>query len=179
MATHSSVLAWRIPGTAEPGGLPSMGSHRVRYSWSDLAAADQFISNILYLSGHTDRQLIFFYNLPWALNFRRHAWGGGIMPESPSQISKLPAHGESWRSSTCTLQSDETFHPQDSSPTAFLQAYGLNLNLPYCSQILYPLNHQGSPIFIPSLNKYYSIQPTKSLSFTLNSRLLSLGKCQA
>ena len=31
MATHSSVLAWRIPGTAEPGGLPSMGSHRVRY----------------------------------------------------------------------------------------------------------------------------------------------------
>ena len=39
MATHSSVLAWRIPGTAEPGGLPSMGSHRVRHNWSDLAAA--------------------------------------------------------------------------------------------------------------------------------------------
>ena len=31
MATHSSVLAWRIPGTAEPGGLPSLGSHRVRH----------------------------------------------------------------------------------------------------------------------------------------------------
>ena len=31
MASHSSVLAWRIPGTAEPGGLPSMGSHRVRH----------------------------------------------------------------------------------------------------------------------------------------------------
>ena len=31
MATHSSVLAWRIPGTAEPGGLPSMGLHRVRH----------------------------------------------------------------------------------------------------------------------------------------------------
>ena len=39
MATHSSVLAWRIPGTGEPGGLPSMGSHRVRHAWSDLAAA--------------------------------------------------------------------------------------------------------------------------------------------
>ena len=39
MATHSSVLAWRIPGTAEPGGLPSMGSHRVRHDRSDLAAA--------------------------------------------------------------------------------------------------------------------------------------------
>ena len=39
MATHSSVLAWRIPGTGEPGGLPSMGSHRVGHEWSDLAAA--------------------------------------------------------------------------------------------------------------------------------------------
>ena len=39
MATHSSVLAWRIPGTAEPGGLPSMGSYRVGHDWSDLAAA--------------------------------------------------------------------------------------------------------------------------------------------
>ena len=38
-ATHSSVLARRIPGTGEPGGLPSMGSHRVGHDWSDLAAA--------------------------------------------------------------------------------------------------------------------------------------------
>ena len=40
MATHSSVLAWRIPGTAEPSGLPSMRSHRVGHDWSDLAAAE-------------------------------------------------------------------------------------------------------------------------------------------
>ena len=39
MATHSSVLAWRIPGTAEPGGLPSMGLHRVGHNLNDLAAA--------------------------------------------------------------------------------------------------------------------------------------------
>ena len=39
MATHSSVLAWRIPGTGDPGGLPSMGSHRVGHNWSDSAAA--------------------------------------------------------------------------------------------------------------------------------------------
>ena len=39
MATHSSVLAWRILGTGEPGGLPSLGSHRVGHDWSDLAAA--------------------------------------------------------------------------------------------------------------------------------------------
>ena len=36
MTTHSSVLAWRIPATADPGGLPSMGSHRVGHDWSDL-----------------------------------------------------------------------------------------------------------------------------------------------
>ena len=39
MATHSSVLAWRIPGTGEPGRLPAMRSHRVGHDWSDLAAA--------------------------------------------------------------------------------------------------------------------------------------------
>ena len=39
MATHSSILAWRIPGSGEPGGLLSMGLHRVGHDWSDLAAA--------------------------------------------------------------------------------------------------------------------------------------------
>ena len=39
MATHSSLLAWRSPGTGHPGGLPSMRSHRVGYDWSDSAAA--------------------------------------------------------------------------------------------------------------------------------------------
>ena len=45
MATHSSVLVWRIIGTGEPGGLPSMGSHRVGHDGSDLAAA----AAVLYL----------------------------------------------------------------------------------------------------------------------------------
>ena len=43
MATHSSVLAWRIPGTGEPGGLPSMGSHRVGHNWNDSAVAADFV----------------------------------------------------------------------------------------------------------------------------------------
>ena len=55
MATHSSVLAWRIPGTEEPSGLPSMGSHRVGHDWSDLAAAAVIlqlkISNFLKSKG--------------------------------------------------------------------------------------------------------------------------------
>ena len=46
LASHSSTLAWRIPGTGEPGGLPSMGSHRVRHNWSDLAA-------YIYIYTHT------------------------------------------------------------------------------------------------------------------------------
>ena len=50
MATHSSALAWRIPGTAEPGGLPSMGSHRVGHDGSDLAAAAACILKHRYLS---------------------------------------------------------------------------------------------------------------------------------
>ena len=50
MATHSSVLAWRIPGTGEPGGLPSMGSHRVRHDWSDLAAAATLLLVLCYYS---------------------------------------------------------------------------------------------------------------------------------
>ena len=58
MATHSSVLAWRIPRTAEPGGLPSMGSHRVGHDRSDLAAAEFIkylpgtVKHILYMLSH-------------------------------------------------------------------------------------------------------------------------------
>ena len=57
MATHSSVLAWRIPGTGEPGGLPSMGSHRVGHDWSDLAVA------VAFLWWFFAEQLLSFYNI--------------------------------------------------------------------------------------------------------------------
>ena len=52
MATHSSVLAWRIPGTAEPGGLPSMGSHRVRHDWRDLTAAAAAALSVWFGAGY-------------------------------------------------------------------------------------------------------------------------------
>ena len=45
MATHSNILAWRISGTEEPGGLPSMGWHRVGHDWSDLAAAANILNS--------------------------------------------------------------------------------------------------------------------------------------
>ena len=52
MATLSSVLAWRIPGMGEPGGLPSVGSHRVRHGCSDLAAAAAAATSVLGFAGH-------------------------------------------------------------------------------------------------------------------------------
>ena len=59
MATHSSVLAWRIPGTAEPTGLPPMGLHRVGHDSSDLAAAA--------VSGRNVRDLFAKVFLQWCL----------------------------------------------------------------------------------------------------------------
>ena len=55
MAAHSSVLAWRTPGMGEPGGLPSMGLHRVGHDWSDLAAAAAAWINVAK----------FFNNIKW------------------------------------------------------------------------------------------------------------------
>ena len=49
MATHSSVLAWRIPGTGEPGGFPSMGSHRVGHDWSNSSVESVIPSNHVIL----------------------------------------------------------------------------------------------------------------------------------
>ena len=61
MATHSSTLAWRIPGTGEPGGLLSMGLHRVGHDWSNLAAARQLYSGectstLFFLEGRRGKQ---------------------------------------------------------------------------------------------------------------------------
>ena len=83
MATHSSVLARRIPGTGEPGGLPSMGSHSVGHDWSDLAAAAwvrkipwrrKWQTTPVFLPGefHGQRSLA-GYN-PWGLKSIRHNW---------------------------------------------------------------------------------------------------------
>ena len=58
MATHSSILAWRVPWTEEPGGLLSMGSHRVGHDWSDLAAAAAAISYSRESSQPRDRTYV-------------------------------------------------------------------------------------------------------------------------
>ena len=62
MATHSSVLAWRIPRTGEPGGLPSMGLHRVGHDWSNLAAAEIIFSFAFYQL-HVDFQFCLEFSM--------------------------------------------------------------------------------------------------------------------
>ena len=63
MATHSSVLAWRIPGMGEPGGLPSMGLHGVGQDWHDLA--EQIVINkfhiLVYILKSTQENADFQY----------------------------------------------------------------------------------------------------------------------
>ena len=63
MATHSSVLAWRIPGTGKPGGLSSMGSHRVGHAWSDLAAAAACMDVSLDLKKNLSAKELMLLNL--------------------------------------------------------------------------------------------------------------------
>ena len=65
MAIHSSVLAWRIPGMAEPGGLPPMGSHRVGHDWSDLAAAAAHASKVMFKILQARLQQYMNYEAPY------------------------------------------------------------------------------------------------------------------
>ena len=77
MATHASVLAWRIPGMGEPGGLPSMRLHRVRHDWSDLAAAAYRLREIRKIEGRRK----------WVWQMMR--WLDGITDLLDMSLSKL------------------------------------------------------------------------------------------
>ena len=86
MATHSSSLSWRIPGMEEPGGLPSMGSHRVGHDWIDLATAAAMSIHFIYfrvsiltsfpIQGFQPRHLLQFvcsFNSLFASSFLDHS----------------------------------------------------------------------------------------------------------
>ena len=85
MATHSSVLAWRIPGTGELGGPPFVGSHRVGHNWSDLAAAAVSLFNVKRYR----RPCIQFD--PWVGKIpRRRKW----QPLQYSEVNTEKSHGQ-------------------------------------------------------------------------------------
>ena len=85
MAPHSSVLAWRIPGMGEPGGLPSMGSHRVGHDWSDLAAV---------LVTHFNVNHVWLFSTLWTvacqaplfMGFSRPEYWNGLPFPSPGDL---------------------------------------------------------------------------------------------
>ena len=77
MATHSSVLAWRIPGTGEPSGLPSMGSHRVGHDWSDSSSSNNVCTTYWLAWDLCSDLLIQFWKF-WSCwigsNLHVHSW---------------------------------------------------------------------------------------------------------
>ena len=80
VATHSSVLAWRIPGTGEPGGLLSMGSHRVGHDWSDLAAA-----------AFPQTTTAWWSHSPRCMCLAAHVWErDGVPPVPPKRLTLGP-----------------------------------------------------------------------------------------
>ena len=91
MATHSSILAWRIPGTGEPGGLLSMGSHRVGHDWSDLASASAASICTIYdksFLGYTLLSLWFWFEFSYIEIFSCICWPSHIFfRESLSSLS--------------------------------------------------------------------------------------------
>ena len=64
MATHSSVLAWRIPGTGKPGGPPSVGWHRVGHDWSNLAVAAAMPSKFIHVVVNDKISFFFWHSIP-------------------------------------------------------------------------------------------------------------------
>ena len=114
MATHSSVLAWRIPGTGEPGGLPSMGSHRVGHDWSDLAAA----AAIVAVSSPSPVRLLWPHGQSSLAGYS--PWG---FPGKNTGVG-------------CHFLLPEIFPTQESNPHL--------LYLLYCRRILNRLSHWGS-----------------------------------
>ena len=89
MATHSSVLAWRVPGTGEPDELPSMGSHRVGHDWSDLAVAvaEWKLLSSFYTSKSHPEDLPVVKHLPANAGDMVLVSGPGKIPHATGQLS--------------------------------------------------------------------------------------------
>ena len=88
MVPHSSTLAWRIPGTGEPGGLPSMGSHRVGHGWRDLAAVAAAAEYIMW-NARLDEAQAGIKITRRNINNLRYADDTTLMAESEEELKSL------------------------------------------------------------------------------------------
>ena len=142
MATHSSVLAWRIPGMGKPGGLPSMGLHRVGHDWSDLAVAVDIVKVNVAQSCLTLRPHGLYS--PWNSPGQNTGVGSftspgdlpnpGIKPRSPTlQADSLPAEpqGKPKNPGVGSLSLLQGIFPTQESNQGFLHCRGILYQLSY------------------------------------------------
>ena len=132
MATHSSVLAWRIPGTGEPVGLPSMGSQRIGHDWRDLAAAaaaSQMPRGSLVKTVLTVQE------------YRFRPWSGKILHTARPKANKQTLKNvfqKNLKTSQCRVKSFWHFYISESGPYS---EYNLMFNFPVMGAFL---NHYST-----------------------------------
>ena len=121
MATHYRILAWRIPGTEEPSGLPSMGSHRVGHDWSDLAAAAGSI--ILYTIGP------YFHHQFSSVQSLSHVWVF-VIPWTAAHQASLPTPRVCSNSCPLSQWCHLTISSSVISFSSFLQSFSASGSFP-------------------------------------------------
>ena len=143
MATHSSVLASRLPGTGEPGGLPSMGSHRVGHDWSDLAAAaDLRHTRVGYLLDYKDHLKTFLQSPRLTVGFlsihiqslRRILVQGNILLSIPVNQKviqiRCPVYIEGEKKTLQPSSHQTSSEQNDRHWTSIIQATNIILKMP-------------------------------------------------
>ena len=138
MATHSSVLAWRIPGMGEPGGLPSMGSHRVGHNWSNLAAVaargNKFQSKTYHANSPATQEhspKLQYTGCPKSHQTHRHlkthGWILDCTPErrNPAPPTRIPTQAsltrKPWQATHPTPSTVRNLHNKEEPQTARIQ----------------------------------------------------------
>ena len=137
MATHSSVLAWRIPGTGDPGGLWSVGSHRVGHDWSNLTAAvaDTYTYSLQPLYGVLQARILQWVAFPFS---RRSS-----QPRNQTQVSCI---ADGFFTSWATREAQEYWSEQPIPSPGDLPNPGIEPGFsPHWRWILYQLSYLWSP----------------------------------
>ena len=120
MPTHFSVLAWRIPGTGKPSGLPSMGSHRVGHDWSELAAA---AAGSIYIH-------LYLYNLSLLISPRKDSYNfpffSGCFPALP--LALFVEDRTSYKEQDWNIRKHLAYHCHRASPEGLeLRTFGARI----------------------------------------------------